>query len=117
MRTLTTTALAVTLTGAGLVTVAGQEPASRLALNIMAMSATTDASELRLLDAQVDALVRADVLVLASRQPDVSLSGRVHEAFKQYHAGVPVYGGGISRQLANNGLTVSIFGTIHGVVA
>ena len=28
-------------------------------------------------------------------------------------AGVPVYGGGISRQLANNGLTVSIFGTIH----
>ena len=113
MRTLTTTALAVTLTGAGLVTVAGQEPASRLALNIMAMSATTDASELRLLDAQVDALVRADALVLASRQPDVSLSGRVHETFKQYHAGVPVYGGGISRQLANNGLTVSIFGTIH----
>ena len=112
MRTLTSTALAVTLTGAGLVTVAGQEPASRLALNIMVMSATTDASELRLLDAQVDALVRTDALVLASRQPDVSLSGRVHEAFKQYHAGVPVYGGGISRQLAN-GLTVSIFGTIH----
>ena len=112
MRTLTTTALAVTLTGAGLVTVAGQEPASRLALNIMAMSATTDASELRLLDAQVDAQVRTDALVLVSRQPDVSLSGRVHEAFKQYHAGVPVYGGGISRQLAN-GLTVSIFGTIH----
>ena len=109
MRTLTTTALAVTLTGAGLVTVAGQEPASRLALNIMA----TDASELRLLDAQVDALVRADALVLASRQPDVSLSGRVHETFQQYHAGVPVYGGGISRQLANTGLTVSIFGTIH----
>ena len=112
MRTLTTTALAVTLTGAGLVTVAGQEPASRLALNIMAMSATTDVSELRRLDAQIDALVRTDALVLASRQPDVSLSGRVHEAFKQYHAGVPVYGGGISRQLAN-GLTVSIFGTIH----
>ena len=113
MRTLTTTALAVTLTGAGLITVAGQEPASRLALNIMAMSATTAASELRLIDAQVDALVRADALVLASRQPDVSLSGRVHETFQQYHAGVPVYGGGISRQLANNGLTVSIFGTIH----
>ena len=32
------------------------------------------------------------------------------KTFKQYHAGVPVYGGGISRQLANNGLTVSIFG-------
>ena len=33
--------------------------------------------------------------------------------FQQYHAGVPVYGGGISRQLANTGLTVSIFGTIY----
>jgi bacillolysin len=113
MRTLTTTALAVTLTGAGLVTVAGQEPASRLALNIMALSTTTDVAELRLLDARVDALVRTNALVLASQQPDVSLSGRVHETFKQYHAGVPVYGGGISRQLANTGLTVSIFGTIH----
>ena len=57
MRTLTTTALAVTLTVAGLVTVAGQEPGSRLALNIMALSTTTDVSELRLLDARVDALV------------------------------------------------------------
>ena len=113
MRTLTTTALAVTLTTAGLVTVAGQEPASRLALNIMALSTTTDVSELRLLDARVDALVRTNALVLASQQPDVSLSGRVHETFQQYHAGVPVYGGGISRQLANTGLTVSIFGTIY----
>ena len=113
MRTLTTTALAVTLTVAGLVTVAGQEPASRLALNIMALSTTTDVSELRLLDARVDALVRTNALVLAPRQPDVSLSGRVHETFQQYHAGVPVYGGGISRQLANTGLTVSIFGTIY----
>ena len=93
MRTLATTALAVTLTVAGLVTVAGQEPASRLALNIMALSTTTDVSELRLLDARVDALVRTNALVLASRQPDVSLSGRVHETFQQYHAGVPVYGG------------------------
>ena len=113
MRTLTTTAVAVTLTAAGLVTVAGQEPASRLALNIMALSTTTDVSELRLLDARVDALVRTNALVLASQQPDVSLSGRVHETFQQYHAGVPVYGGGISRQLANTGLTVSIFGTIY----
>ena len=113
MRTLTTTALAITLTVAGLVTVAGQEPASRLALNIMALSTTTDVSELRLLDARVDALVRTNALVLASQQPDVSLSGRVHETFRQYHAGVPVYGGGISRQLANTGLTVSIFGTIY----
>ena len=50
-----TTLLLLSLTGVayaqeavvGLVTVAGQEPASRLALVIMAMSATTDALEFR----------------------------------------------------------------------
>ena len=78
----------------------------------MALSTTTDVSELRL----IDALVRTNALALASRQPDVSLSGRVHETFQQYHAGVPVYGGGISRQLANTGLTVSIFGTIYQAI-
>ena len=101
------------LTWTGLGTAAGQEPASRLALNLMALSTTTDVSELRLLDAQIDARVRDAALVLASRQPDISLSGRVHETFQQYHAGVPVYGGGLSRQLASTGLTVSIFGTIY----
>ena len=78
----------------------------------MALSATTDVSVLRRLDAQVDALVRADALALASRWPDPSLPGHVHESFRQFHAGVPVYGGGLSRQLAT-GVIVSIFGTIY----
>lgn len=55
---------------------------------------------------------RNDELVLASRMPDRYLSERVHESFRQYHEGVPVVGGGISRQLAG-GVTVSIFGTLH----
>ena len=81
----------------------------------MALSATTDVSELRRLDAQVDALVRAAALALASRWPDPSLPGHVHESFRQLHAGVPVYGGGISRQLAT-GVIVSIFGTIYQAI-
>ena len=60
------TALAVTLAGGGFSPAAGQEPASRQALDIMALSTTTDVSVLRRLDAQVDALVRADALALAS---------------------------------------------------
>ena len=83
------TALAVTLAGGGFSPAAGQEPASRQALDIMALSAT-DVSVLRRLDAQVDALVRADALALASRWPDPSLPGHVHESFRQFHAGVPV---------------------------
>ena len=106
------TALAVTLAGGGFSPAAGQDPGGRQALEIMALSATTDVSVLRRLDAQVDALVRADALALASRWPDPSLPGHVHESFRQFHAGVPVYGGGLSRQLAT-GVIVSIFGTIY----
>ena len=109
------TALAVTLTGGGFSLAAGQDPASRQALEIMALSATTDVSVLRRLDAQVDALVRADALALASRWPDPALPGHVHESFRQFHAGVPVYGGGVSRQLAT-GVIVSIFGTIYPAI-
>ena len=109
------TALAVTLAGGGFSPAAGQDPASRQALEIMALSATTDVSVLRRLDAQVDALVRADALALASWWPDPSLPGHVHESFRQLHAGVPVYGGGLSRQLAT-GVIVSIFGTIYQAI-
>ena len=109
------TALAVTLAGGGVSPAAGQAPASRQALDIMALSATTDVSALRRLDAQVDALVRAAALALASRWPDPSLPGHVHESFRQLHAGVPVYGGGLSRQLAT-GVIVSIFGTIYQAI-
>ena len=57
-------------------------------------------------------LVGAGKLLVRSRYADRQLAGRVHESAMQYHRGVPVYGGGITRQLAG-GATVSIFGTIH----
>ena len=79
---------------------------------VAATSVTTDLTELRQLDALVETLVRADELVIRSRYADRQLAGRVHESAMQYHRGVPVYGGGITRQLAG-GATVSIFGTIH----
>ena len=69
-------------------------------------------SELRRTDELVDGLTRTDELVLTSRTPDRFLPERVHEGFRQYHEGVPVVGGGVSRQLAG-GVTVSIFGTLH----
>lgn len=96
-------ALAVPVAG-----LAGQEPAGRRGITVTEVQP----SELRLFDELVDALARNDELVMASRTPDRYLPGRVHEGFMQYHGGVPVVGGGISRQLAG-GATVSIFGTLH----
>ena len=87
---------------------AGQEPAARLEIAVT----ETRISELRRADEMVDAMTRADELLLVSRTPDRYLSERVHEGFLQYHEGVPVVGGGVSRQLAG-GVSVSIFGTLH----
>ena len=95
--------------------VAGQEPPAVTGPQRWELAATVtddDLSGLRRLDNLVDALARTDELALASRFPDRQLSGREHESFRQYHNGIPVHGGGVSRQLAG-GVAVSIFGTIH----
>ena len=73
---------------------------------------TSDLPELRRFTVLVDDLARSDDLVLVSSLPDTQLQGRVHENLTQYHLGVPVRGGGVTRQLAG-GVPVSIFGTIY----
>ena len=105
---------AITAGLAALLLVASESTAQapRGAMPVAATSATTDLTELRQVDGLVETLVRADELVIRSRYADRQLAGRVHESAMQYHRGVPVYGGGITRQLAG-GATVSIFGTIH----
>lgn len=105
-----TAGLAALLLVAGGIDSAAQAP--RGAMPVAATSVTTGLTELRQLDALVETLVRADELVIRSRYADRQLAGRVHESAMQYHRGVPVYGGGITRQLAG-GATVSIFGTLH----
>ena len=79
--------------------------ASAQPLQLMVMSDGTELDELRRVDVLVDSLVRADELVATSRQPDPQVPGREHESLKQFHEGVPVDGGGVSRQLAR-GVTV-----------
>ena len=96
-------ALAVPVAG-----LAGQDRPAAVRITV----AEAQMSELRRMDGLVDALARNDELVLASRTADRFLPERVHEGLVQYHQGVLVVGGGISRQLAD-GVTVSIFGTLH----
>ena len=89
---------------------AGQEPGGRMEIAVTTRGA--ESPELRRFDGLVDALARTDELVFVSRRGDRYLPGRAHEGFAQFHRGVPVLGGGVSRQLAG-GVAVSIFGTIH----
>jgi Zn-dependent metalloprotease len=71
----------------------------------------TTSSELRAWDAAVDRMVRARELVILDTRPDPDLAGRRHESLGQYHRGIPVYGGSLSRQTAHS-VTVSIIGTV-----
>ena len=73
---------------------------------------TATQADLARVDSMVDTLAAAGDLWLVSSQADRQLAGRTHDSFRQYHQGVPVHGGGITRQRGAAG-TVSIFGTIH----
>ena len=73
---------------------------------------TATQADLPRVDSMVDTLAAAGDLRLVSSQADRQLAGRTHDSFQQYHQGVPVHGGGVTRQRGTAG-TVSIFGTIH----
>ena len=70
-----------------------EEPAG---LSIAAGHAA-DLDTLRQWDATVDGMARTGDLVAVSRMSDASLEGHTHEYLAQHDAGIPVYGGGVSR--------------------
>ena len=72
-----------------------------------------DLDALRQWDTTVDGMARTGDLVAVSRLADPSIEGHTHEYLAQYFAGIPVFGGGVSRQLDTAGVTVSLFGTLH----
>ena len=59
--------------------------------------------------ARVDAMLRTGQLDLADVQADPMLPGRLHERLSQRHAGLPVFGGEVVRQLDGRTL-LSVYG-------
>lgn len=76
---------------------------------------SADLAELRRVDAQVDAMARTGELEIVSRRGDRQLPGLTQEYLRESYRGVPVYGGGVSRQL-RDGVTESIFGALHEAI-
>jgi hypothetical protein len=68
-------------------------------------------SELQTWDSTIDRMVRSRQLIAVDFRPDPDIDGRVHEDLLQYYQGIPVYGGGLSRQTAQ-AVPVSIIGTL-----
>ena len=83
-----------------------QEPAQTLTVR------TDSLATLRAWDGQVDRMLRTDELRVSWVRDDTLVAGRTHERLRQYHDGVPVFGGEVVRQL-DRGVSVSLFGTLY----
>lgn len=86
-------------------------PASAGRPGLVAVQATTP-GELREWDARINQMIRAGQFLAVSAVADPDIGGRTHETLAQYHEGIPVYGGSVSRQAAQ-GLSLSMIGTVY----
>ena len=104
--------LAIAAAAAG--TVLAQEEGTRLAQgrNFSASVEMHGATAMQQAAALVETSVANGDLRVASSRTDRYLADRQHDSFRQYYRGVPVRGGGITRQRDTVG-PVSVFGTIH----
>lgn len=99
--------------GLGLLALAWGEPAVPAAQERGLVTITAQTiDEIRRWDSQIDGRLRTGELQVRQRRRDTLLSGRDHERLAQYHRGVRVYGGDLTRQL-DRGQTVSSFGTLY----
>lgn len=71
-----------------------------------------DVTDLRAHDSEVDRLLRSGDLRIRDSRGDELVPGRRIERADQYHRGVRVFGGDVTRQL-DSGQVVSIYGTLY----
>ncbi len=109
--------IALALIGIALMATGHDATAQELDVVSIAAGQALGLDALRRWDATVYGMERTGELVVMSRRSDASLESRTHEYLAQYHAGIPVHGGGVSRQLDGSGVTVSLFGTLHQGIA
>jgi thermolysin len=68
--------------------------------------------ELREWDARINQMIRTREFLVVGAVADPDIGGRTHETLAQYHEGIPVYGGSVSRQAAQ-GVSISMIGTVY----
>ncbi len=91
-----------------------QQPVSRWGDGLRGRLAVAAAStsELRRWDAEVQRMARDGNLALRLVEEDTLVAGRTHEHFDQFYRGIPVVGGGVTRQ-SDRGQAVSVFGELY----
>ena len=113
MRTTPRFVIASALVGIALIAIEQDVASQGSGVDSISAGSATDLDTLRQWDAMLDGMARTGELVTMSRLVDPSVEGRTHEYLAQHYAGIPVFGGGVSRQLDAAGVTVSLFGTLH----
>ena len=91
--------IALALIGIELTATDDDAKAQELDIVSIAAGQTLGLDALRQWNATVYGMERTGNLAVMSRRSDSYLEGRTHEYLTQYHAGIPVHGGGVSRQL------------------
>jgi bacillolysin len=92
----------------------GAEPQRvRVTSSVSQVTSDADRQALTAWDLTVTEWVGSGRLVTVARQPDVFVPGRTVERFDELYRGVPVFGGGLTRQIDETGSAVSILGTVH----
>ena len=112
MKPLHRLALIQTVAAVALLT-AGQAATQGTSAVSVTVGPATSFDALRRWDEVVDQMRRTGDLVVASRLTARPVPGRAPEYLAQVIDGVPVVGGGVSRQLDAAGVTVSLLGTLH----
>lgn len=105
----------VILRGTTMIAARAVAPASLVSLGGPWQVAAIEPADVRLWDTYVDRLARSGEVHVVARRPDTIVPGRTHERLQQFHRGVPIFGGDLTRQTMG-GVTVSIFGSIHSGV-
>ncbi len=109
MRAWALLALALAIAGSYRPGVEAQQPGVRL------LSAGAGSPQLRQIDADVTALVRAGGLTALRTEADPLVAGITHERLQQTYLGVPVWATTVVRQVASSGVPVSVFGEVHAI--
>ena len=104
-----TVAACAALCAAGVLVMGPAHAQSRVQQSILAPGSLT---QLREHDNRIDRMLRDGELRVRELRADKQLRGRAIERAQQFHRGVRVFGGEVSRQIAG-GQTVSTFGTLY----
>jgi thermolysin len=111
------------LAGAGLIVAVSAAPSAQQAAmpeRVLATlgpartgQASADQQNLAAWDRTVTEWASSGRLVVVQRQADPDVPGRTLERYDQFHRGVPVFGGALTRQLGVDGTAISVIGTVH----